>query len=1744
MAGRSTFQASMQVQHHQNIQPSAEALAKVHAVAWSPNCRRLAVADANLLVSLFDDSGTRRDKFATKPRAKDAPKNYTIPGMTFSPDSTMLAIAQSDCIVYVYRLGLEWGDRKKICNKFVQTSPVSSITWPSQRPGEVVFGCVDGNVKLGIIKNNKTALLYSTDSQVVSMCSSPDGRSFLSGHLDGSVHLFSFDDPRFGGEPFHEKILTHSCIPYALGWGDEILVAGSDCKIQFYDVDGNERKRYDFSRDDTQKEFTKVAFNPSGKTAVVGSFDRLRVFTRNSERHTWEDNGSIDIPHYYTITDLDWKPDGSKLASAALCGAVDLWDTCIGRRIYKGKFEMNTVSEDQVIVRKLSTGDRIVVESNFKLKINKVDVFEDRYIVARTTDTLLLGNFDTLAISEVQWIGSGTETFHFDNPAVCMIFNAGELTLVEYGKNDILGRCRTDYMSPHLISVRLEESMSGGSSSSQRSPMKSVAFLIDKTTVRITDLVTSFAAATVHHEATVDWLGLSPRGNKLLFRDKNSKLLIFDINTQQKTSLLGFCNYCQWVPGSDVVVAQSRGEVCVWYNIEKPDNMTSYPVKGDVVEIVRAGGETRIVVDDGLSQEPKIVLSEAMIEFGSALEYEEYDRAASILESLEQTAEVETMWRNLATAALKNTKLLTAERCYAALGDVCKARYLHGVNKQVQIAAQELGGDGTDYFDVRAKLLCLEKDFEGAAEIYVEQGHVEEAMAMYEELHRFDLSLKYAERYGHPEAVTLRENFFHWLVETHQEEKAAELKEDEGKFVQAINLYLSGGMPGKAAAVVSNQPQLASNQQLMEAIASALFKAHMFEKAGDFFEKLGSNDRALDAYRGGHAFGRAVELARKKFPSEVVNLEEEWGDWLFSQKQYDSAINHFIEAGSYVKAIETAMLARQWNKVVQYVDILDLDVALPYYIKLARHFEESRLFAEAEKYYISGEDFREAVNMYSRAGMFNDVYRVAERYLSKAESTELFLEMATKFEREGKLRDAEKLYLKINEEDLAIGMYKNHKQYDQMLGLVRRFRSSLLADTLKFLASQLEAEGNFKQAEQYLLENNDWKSAISMYRKRDMWEDALRVARLNGGQDSVKQVAYLWAKSLGGEAGTKVLVGMGLVEVSIDYACEVCDFDLAMSLAQRHAKPKIKHVHRQQALFFEDKGDWVEAESEFLKAGVPAEAVEMYIFEAMWDDAKRVAEHHDTTLMPKIYEAEAKQYAQQGNFEEAEALFLRVQKPEEAVNMHKDAGRWDDARRVARDYAPHLTKEVNLAYAKFMSGSGGAGNNVAESAAIWAESGEYNKAIDLYLKATPQNTRNAHELKQCWTLAFKLASTHARDRAVQVARTVGQRLLEAGSVDEALDVFEKTELYREAAEAAMALGKWDRAKTLARRGGRDLQDYVEKEHMERLMAEGDSSRIVEVNVEAGLQLLAKQGKWDECLRVAQSEGGNVLRKYATMKAEAEHANGKLEDSISTLVSYGPSQERQFIEFYVQLSQDAVRIGVSLADVREILFEGGRELPKRDKIYPEYEKMLRICHCYYLAQLCSQRGMVSQSAQLYTSLLRYAGTIPVDKAFYDAGTACRDAGDDNMAFVFLSRYTDLVDQIDAPEDAAPLDNIDFIKTDIPYDFPIPKKHSVEREDREDVRNWVLSIALELPNLQQELPMRVCDTCGADVFTGSLLCTSCKTELPPCAVTGFPVLPSASVKCTECGCVANREDWNLFVETVGQCPWCSTVQNPRY
>ena len=53
--------------------------------------------------------------------------------------------------------------------------------------------------------------------------------------------------------------------------------------------------------------------------------------------------------------------------------------------------------------------------------------------------------------------------------------------------------------------------------------------------------------------------------------------------------------------------------------------------------------------------------------------------------------ESEAMWKTLSRLSLDGKQLHIAERCYAALGDVSKARYLHETNKVAQEAAAKDG---------------------------------------------------------------------------------------------------------------------------------------------------------------------------------------------------------------------------------------------------------------------------------------------------------------------------------------------------------------------------------------------------------------------------------------------------------------------------------------------------------------------------------------------------------------------------------------------------------------------------------------------------------------------------------------------------------------------------------------------------------------------------------------------------------------------------------------------------------------------------------------------------------------------------------------------------------------------------------------------------------------------------------------------------------------------------------------------
>lgn len=73
--------------------------------------------------------------------------------------------------------------------------------------------------------------------------------------------------------------------------------------------------------------------------------------------------------------------------------------------------------------------------------------------MANTTETLLLGDLETLKLSEIQWQSRGgsagdgaagggggdavAEKFIFDSPSAALIYHASELSIVEYGRNEV-----------------------------------------------------------------------------------------------------------------------------------------------------------------------------------------------------------------------------------------------------------------------------------------------------------------------------------------------------------------------------------------------------------------------------------------------------------------------------------------------------------------------------------------------------------------------------------------------------------------------------------------------------------------------------------------------------------------------------------------------------------------------------------------------------------------------------------------------------------------------------------------------------------------------------------------------------------------------------------------------------------------------------------------------------------------------------------------------------------------------------------------------------------------------------------------------------------------------------------------------------------------------------------------------------------------------------------------------------------
>ncbi|CAH1638763.1 unnamed protein product [Spodoptera littoralis] len=1171
----------MKLKYSKTLLEAQDAESPIADICWSPNNVKLAVATCDRLVLLFDREGIRRDKFATKPADPAAgKKSYVITNLSFSENSELLGVAQSDNMVFVYRVGADWSGKKVICNKFPLTGAPMSLL-----PADNGFytGTTDGKIRSLDCKSNKSSSMWTGGACCVSLARGGEG-TLASGHVDGTLYLNG------------RLLLRYALPPTALILLPPYLIVGScDGRVSVYEAQrGALLRSLEPQLPPDRRDLISATPSPSGQTVAFGVFDGCLVGELKESGGV--ELSMLNIPNLYAARALAWSGDGTKLAIASQTGAVIQLEAVLRRWVWRDSVEVQHVSGRQLVLSRLAN-DALPLTVTTK---QAPDIFNVRFIgndwyaVCRTSSTLILCDIARGLTSEIPWSGGGERVYAAVGGA-CLLHRAGELSVVEYGLDKVL----------HTIGDR-----------------KHLAYLLDRQTIAVVDLTTGIQLGQWWHEARVDWLELNESGQLLLLRDTRRRLALLRLDNGEKEIIASGVSFVQWIENSDAVVAQTPTHLLVWYSAWDPSSVEMAECGGAVaVEVI----SRRVVLEGGLL--PYLQLDEHRLAFNNALRSGDLAGCARYLDGVGNNADVAPLWRQLAERALADDDVQLAAKCYREVDDVARTFYLE---KTVELAADKGDGDVTV-----ARLAIFEGDLSAAEECYVRRaGRPDLAVNMYKMFNKWMEAIALAERTDRASVASLKQQHMDYLTSTGRLGEAGAVLASSGDVQGGVRLWLRGGRARRAARTLLLHPHLLRDTDLLDAVHTQLVQEEWWETAGEISERKGDTRAAVEYYAKGNNYARAVQLAREACPGEVTRLEGEWGAWLVAGRQAGAAVPHLIEAGQPRAALDAALAAHHHRKALQILQAIDDKESIREQCeRLGDHFISTREWETAERVLVSCGMSERCVRAYNAAGRVADGLRLAAAQLSEEQTRDIYMPLAQQLRQDGQLRKAEQIYIGLGEPDEAISMYKEASQYEAMLRLVSVHRASLLEATRRHVAQALHASGDLRAAENYYIQAGDWKSAIQMYRSAGQWEGAERVARAHapsGVQQQVRWDIAMELCSLGGgmtrsevaraeaaalaeekpDEAEAAFLRAGAAEHAVRMWLQHGKHQRALALAEQHAPALVEEVLVEGARAAADRGDLPQFETLMIRANRPREVVQHYKDLELWDEASRVSREY------------------------------------------------------------------------------------------------------------------------------------------------------------------------------------------------------------------------------------------------------------------------------------------------------------------------------------------------------------------------------------------------------------------------------------------------------------------------------------------------------------------------------------------------------
>lgn len=279
------------------------------------------------------------------------------------------------------------------------------------------------------------------------------GGFLVCGFLNGVIMINSTSSRDGVGKP----VFTHSSPPFALTLSSSgyICAGGCDGKLVFANA-FSQSKTVSRQNVDIGSDISCAVSSPSGNVIIASSLEKLMIFVLESQ--LWRQLNTVELCGANIITTLHWSADGTKFIAGTVHGALELFSCQWKRKLIGDRFEINYVGNKHIVIKDTTKETSAVYKSEYE--IIDVKVIRERFVVVKTTNTLILGdmNNNETMTSEIDWSGMSTEgiRYCFDYENVVLINFIGELFLVELGENEILASVRTDFVNPHLMRYKID----------------------------------------------------------------------------------------------------------------------------------------------------------------------------------------------------------------------------------------------------------------------------------------------------------------------------------------------------------------------------------------------------------------------------------------------------------------------------------------------------------------------------------------------------------------------------------------------------------------------------------------------------------------------------------------------------------------------------------------------------------------------------------------------------------------------------------------------------------------------------------------------------------------------------------------------------------------------------------------------------------------------------------------------------------------------------------------------------------------------------------------------------------------------------------------------------------------------------------------------------------------------------------------------------------------------------------------